>query len=199
MRSMEMRGLKWMFVQFAVPVLVTCASAVGADSGPTALQLIETANESVGKENENKVLQIRSEKSIDGLTPNIWQLVYYDRSATFKTAVVKFGAGKKLEVNRPLRQPFAYINYKNVMDVSKLKIDSDKAIEIATAEPILEGLKLRATQLKLEPSDHGPVWKVELWAQRLRRPEKDASIGEVVLSAEDGKVIETDLNPGKID
>ena len=166
---------------------------------PTALELIKEANRHVGEDVKDKVVQIRSEKSIAGLTPNIWYVVYYDKDARFKTAEVKLGAGKKLDVKHPMRQPFAYINYKNVIDVKKLEVDSDKAISIATKEPLLDKLTIRATQLTLERKEETPVWRVKLWAQKLRNPNKDADIGVVHINAEDGKVIESDLHINRVD
>jgi hypothetical protein len=165
----------------------------------TALSLIKQADEYVGKSVAGQVIGIRSEKSVTGLQPNIWYVVYYDKDATFKTAEVKFGAGKELEVRHPLRQPFAYINDKNLLDLKSLKIDSDKAIKIARAEKLLEGLTIRATQLWLDHADNVNTWRVKLWAQKLRHPNDDADIGDVFLSANDGKVIKTDLHIEHVD
>jgi hypothetical protein len=166
---------------------------------PTALSLIKEANRYVGEETKDQVVQIRSEKSVASLTPNIWYVVFYDKDATFKTAEVKFGAGKKLEVKHPMRQPFAYINYKNVMDPKTLKIDSDKAIKIATAEPLLDKLTIKATQLSLDRPETTPTWRVRVWAAKLRNPNADADIGEVFISADEGKVIKTDLHINRVD
>lgn len=166
---------------------------------PTALSLIKDANEYVGKEVRDQVVQIRSEKSVAGLTPNIWFVVYYDKDATFKTAEVKFGAGKKLDVKHPMRAPFGYINDKNILDQKIIKIDSDKAIKTATAEPLLDKLTIRATQLWLENADTVPTWRVRLWAQKLRHPNDDADIGEVFINATDGKVVKSDLHINRVD
>ncbi len=165
----------------------------------TALSLIKPADEYVGKGVAGQVTGIRSEKSVAGLQPNIWYVVYYDKDATFKTAEVKFGVGKELEVKHPLRQPFAYINDKNLLDQKAIKIDSDKAIKIATAEKTLDGLTIRATQLWLSHADNVNTWRVKLWAQKLRHPNDDADIGDVFISADDGKVIKTDLHIEHVD
>jgi hypothetical protein len=172
---------------------------VASAAEPTALELIKPANEYVGKDVKDKVVQIRSEKSVASLTPNIWYVVFYDKDATFKTAEVKFGAGQKMDVKRPMRQPFAYINDKNVLDRKVVKIDSDKAIKVATAEPLLGKLTIRATQLWLENVDNVPTWRVRLWAQKLRHPNDDANIGDVSLSADDGKVLKSDLHIDRVD
>ena len=165
---------------------------------PTALELIKQGNDYVGKDAKDQVVQIRSEKSIGTLTPNIWYVVYYDPDATFKATEVKFGAGKKLDVKRPVRA-LEYLNADKVLDQKKLKIDSDNAIKIATAEPLLEKLSLKATQLWLDRSESGLVWKVRLWAARLRNPNDTVDIGDVYISAEDGKVIRTDLHINRVD
>jgi hypothetical protein len=84
----------------------------------------------------------------------------------------------------------------------KLKIDSDKALEIAQKEPILEKLSLKASRLTLERWGYGselPVWKVRFWAGKLENPNKMAEIGEVYISAEDGKVVKNDLKPHRVD
>src|SRR2546425_22816 len=69
----------------------------------SAFQLIKEGNRHLGEEARDRVVQIRSEKSVGSLTPNIWYVVYYDPDATAKAAEVKFGAGKKLSVKRPAR------------------------------------------------------------------------------------------------
>src|SRR5438445_13878260 len=45
-------------------------------SEPTAFELIKEGNRHVGETAKDKVVQIRSEKSIAGVTPNIWWIVY---------------------------------------------------------------------------------------------------------------------------
>ena len=69
----------------------------------TAFELIKEGNRYVGEQCKDKIVQIRSEKSVGTLEPNIWYIVYYDPDATLKATEVKFGAGKKLSVKRPMR------------------------------------------------------------------------------------------------
>ena len=49
--------------------------ALGADE-MTAYQLIKEGNRYVGEECKDKVVQIRSERSVAGLTPIIWYIVW---------------------------------------------------------------------------------------------------------------------------
>jgi len=194
----------------AVPILLLlCAFAASTRAGePTALELIKEANKNVGEQAKDKVVQIRSEKSIGTLTPNIWYVVLYDPTATLKSVEVKFGAGKMLTVKRPFRLLEPVTGGDLPLDRSKIKIDSDKAISIAIAEPLLKDIKVTATQLKLDRVGEGVlgqggtgegVWKVKLWAPKLREPSKDADIGEVWVSASDGKVVKDDLHLNRID
>jgi len=182
-----------------VAALTFAAARWAWASEATAFALVKEANQYVGIQSRDKVIQIRSEKSIGTLVPNIWHIVFYDPDATFKANEVKFGAGKKLKVGRPMRVLEHGLGEDKVLENSKLKTDSDMAIKIATAEPRLKSLKLRATQLWLEHGDEGPVWKVRLWAAKIKNPTKDVNIGEVYVSTADGKVVRTDLQMNRVD
>lgn len=172
-------------------------AAFAADA--TAFELVKRGDKYVGVQSKDKVVQIRSEKSIGSLTPNIWYVVYYDPDATFKSVQVKFGGGAKMDVSHPWRILEMADNAHKVLDQADLKVDSDKAIKIATSQPVLENLKLTATKLKLGHSDDGTVWHVEIWAAKLKHPDDDASVGVVTISAKDGSVIKSDLHPNSVD
>ena len=181
-------------------------AARGADA--TALELAKEGNRYVGEQSKDKIVQIRSEKSVGRLSPNIWYVVFYDPTATLKAVEVKFGAGKMLDVKRPMRLLEPVTGGDAPLDKAKLKIDSDKVIKTALKEPLLQNVKVTATQLKLERVGEGvlgqsgpgePIWKVKLWAARLRDSRRDADIGEVWISAADAKVIKNDLHFNRLD
>jgi hypothetical protein len=185
-----------LFLSLAVAAL--WAGAVQAGD-PTAFDLVKAGDQYVGVQSKDKVVQIRSDKSIATLTPNIWHVVYYDPDATFKATEVKFGAGEKLDMSRPWRMLEMATDDHGVLDKTKLKIDSDRAIKIATAQPLLKNLTLKATQLWLEHGDSGPQWRVKLWAAKLSNPNDDADIGIVILSSDDGSILKLDLHPDSVD
>jgi len=167
---------------------------------PTAFELIKEGNRHLGEDAKGRVVQIRSEKSVGGLTPNIWFVVYYDPDATAKATEIKFAAGTKVSVKRPARVLEPITGSHHELPKDKLKIDSDKAIEIAKNEPLIKNLTLTNTELKLERGEGDqPVWKVKLWAAKIRKPSDTVNIGEIHLSAEDGKVLKNDLKPGRVD
>jgi len=192
-----LRGLSLIMLGIAL------ISRPGLAAEATALELIKEGNRHVGEEAKDKVVQIRSEKSIGTLTPNIWYIVYFDPDATAKATEVKFGAGKKLSVKRPARVLEPFMGTHRPLNREKIKVDSDKAIATAIKEPLLTNLKLQATQLSLErqpwAAEDVPVWKVRLWAAKLRHPDDTADIGTVFISAEDGKVLKNDLHINRVD
>ena len=84
------------------------------------------------------------------------------------------------------------------MDQKTLKIDSNKAIEIATKQPLLEKITLKATELTLENGGGTAMWHVRLYAAKISKPEDMVDIGEVTLSAETGQVTKADLKIEKV-
>jgi hypothetical protein len=192
-------------------VAVLAATVMGwaaRASEATAFDLIKEGNRYVGEQAKDRIVQIKSEKSIGSLTPNIWTVVFYDPTASLKATEVKFGAGKMLKVQRPFRLLEPVTGGDTPLDREKLKVDSDKAIKTALEEPLLQNLKITATQLKVEKVGEGVlgisgtgqgVWKVKLWAAKLRDPSRDADIGEVWISALDGKVVKSDLRINRVD
>ena len=205
-----MKRFKRLFNSHTAAAIVFCLGATLAAhaSEPTAFDLIKEGNDYVGKQARDRVVQVRSEKSVGSLAPTIWYIVYYDPTATMKAQEVKFGAGKMLDVKRPFRALEPVFGGDKEMDKDKLKIDSDKAIKLAMQEPLLKNLKITATKLTLEQSNDSAlgvnntgqgIWKVNLWATKLRDPSRDAHVGEVWLSALDGKVLKTDLHIDRVD
>jgi hypothetical protein len=184
---------------FVAGLLVFAAARVALAGEPTAFDLIKEANRYVGEQSKDKVVQIRSEKSLGSLTPNVWYVVFYDPDATLKAVEVKFGGGKKLDVSHPVRLLEPITGDDKVLDRSKFKVDSDKAIKTATREPVLKAVTLKATHLWLQRGEVGPVWKVKLFAAKLKNPNELADIGEVYVSAEDGKVSRTNLHINSVD
>ncbi len=183
-------------VYAVVLCLVAISQAAAKDA--TAFELAKEGNRYLGEQSKDKVVQIRSEKSIGGLTPDIWHIVYYDPDATLKAIEVKFGGGRKMDVTRPLRLLEPIMKGDEPLPKDKLKTDSDAALAIARKEPLLEKLTLKASRLTLTRRSHDdrtPVWKVRLWAAKLKHPEDDADIGDVIISVEDGQVLKSDLKP----
>jgi len=195
--KMKLSGGQWLAALLLAGGLSQIASLAAE---PTAFELIKEGNRHVGEEAKGRVVQIRSEKSIGTLMPNIWYVVYYDPDATAKATEVKFAAGTKVSVKRPARILEPITRSHRELAKEKLKIDSDKAIQIAKSDPLLKNVTLTNTEMRLERGEgEQPVWKVKLWASKIRKPSETVHIGEIHISAEDGKVVKNDLKPGRVD
>ena len=195
--KMKLSGGKWLAALLLAGGLsqIRCLAAE-----PTAFELIKEGNRHVGEEAKGRVVQIRSEKSIGSMMPNIWYVVYYDPDATAKATEVKFAAGTKVSVKRPARILEPISRSHRELAKERLKIDSDKAIQIAKSDPLLKNVTLTNTEMRLERGEGDqPVWKVKLWAAKIRKPSETVNIGEIHISAEDGKVVKSDLKPGRVD
>jgi hypothetical protein len=168
-------------------------------TSPTAFSLIKEGNRYIGEQAKDKVVQIRSERSSGGITPNVWHVVYYDSTASFKATEVKFKDGKMLDVKRPLRLLQATGQKSDPLPKEKLKVDSDEALKIASKQSSLENVKLTSTEMRLErgPTDD-PIWKIQMWASGPKDSQHETTLGDITISAFDGKVIESDLKPEKV-
>src|SRR2546430_17543301 len=130
--KMKLSGGKWLAALLLAGGLSQIASLAVE---PTAFELIKEGNRHVGEEARGRVVQLRSEKSIGSLMPNIWYVVYYAPDATAKATEVKFAAGTKVSVKRPARILEPITRSHRELAREKLKIDSDKAIQIAKSDP----------------------------------------------------------------
>ena len=163
-------------------------------AGPTALELIKRGDDYVGIQSKDKVVEIYSDKSVASLEPNIWHVVYYDPTVFSRTVQVKFEAGQETAVSHPMRPFQLPAKPDQVINLSDVNVDSNRAVEIAASQPMLNGLKLRYSKLSLQEGENGPDWKVELWSAKISDPTKDADVGAVYISAGDGSVVRSDLH-----
>lgn len=189
---MKLKFVRSLSRSFAVLWLITAGAAFGGQE-PTALQLVKEGNRFVGEPSKDKVLEIASDKSIAGLVPSLWTVSYYDPDAKSKVVEVKFGSGLKLEVSRPWKL-FSSGKEDNVLKLDALKVDSDKALKIATTLQVIAPFTLKNSQIWLQRSDDGLTWKVRLWAAKLGKPDVVMEIGDIFISPEDGKVVRADLH-----
>ncbi len=161
---------------------------------PTVFELVQEANRSLGEESKGNLFYARSERSVGELTPSIWKLGFYDPATMLKVTELRFRSGTKSDVTRPAAVLEMY-NPQKILDPKKLNVDSDRALQTAAKDPSLKNLTLRTSEMKLESMDGLPVWRIKLWARRIRNPSESAEVGEIWISSDDGKVIRSTLNP----
>ena len=164
----------------------------------TALELFKKGDQIVGSEAEGRLIEIRSEKSIASITPGIWYITYYDPNSSGRATEVKFEAGEKTEMKYK-GSLLGTAKTPKELPKDKIKVDSDTAIKTAAGEPLLKNLTLKATRLILEGWQGIPTWKVRIWAAKLQKPGKMADVCEVFISAEDGKVLRSDLKISRVE
>lgn len=164
-------------------------------SKTTALQLLQKGNTHVSARSQNRVLEITSGKAPVEQPPQSWQVRYYDDKTTYNAVEVRFEGGEMERVYEPNRLLGIFApGARKILDLAKVKIDSDKAIRIATAEAAAEELVARFVELKLERGYGGlPVWNVKLFGIVPGKAAEDSSLGYVIVLAEDGKVLKKAL------
>jgi hypothetical protein len=185
--------------QLVATVVGWMALSLVAEAGTsTAFELAKKGDEFLGSEAKGRIIEIRSDKSIGTLTPNIWYITYFDPNSPGKATEIKFEAGEKTDVS--YKGSFLGLaKTPKELPKDKLKTDSDKALQTAISEPLLKNLTLKATRMTLEDWQSMPVWKVRIWAARLQKPEEMVAIGEVFIGAEEGKVLVSDLKIKRVD
>jgi hypothetical protein len=159
----------------------------------TALALVKEGDKFIAPEAKDKITQIHSEKSTGGMVPDVWYIGYFDPTTAFKETEVKFVASKMAEVKQPKHLLDAFSGSKR-LEWKKVKIDSDRALAIATNDPSLKNHDLRASQFWLERTVVGSTWKIRFWMARLGKPEEMSDIGELYISSKSGLILKNDLH-----
>jgi hypothetical protein len=181
---------------FGLAFLALALGAPGQSSPSprlTAFVLAREGNKFIPPQAKDKITQIRSEKSVGGLAPDVWYIDYYDSTAALKMTEVKFVADKMTEVKRPKHLLDMFSGTK-LLAWKKLKVDSDRALAIALKEPTLKQLDLQAAQFWLEWTATGSTWKIRFWTARLGKPGQTSAIGDLYISSTTGEVLKNNLH-----
>jgi hypothetical protein len=179
-------------------VLALSTAQLASAQQSTALNLAKQGDNYVGAQSRDRILEIYSDKSVTGLEPNVWHVVYYNPDVFFKSTEVKFGGGQEMDVSYPMHPLHLFqmpAKPDQILNASRLNVDSDQALQIATSQPLLRGLTLRYSKLTLEKTYGVPTWKVELWAAKVNNPTEEAGVGSISISAIDRSIIDMGLHP----
>ena len=180
--------------RIALAALCSFAVWTSRAAEPTAFALLKEGNRHVSEEAKDKVLQIRSGKSAEGLAPAVWFILYYDVHARTREMELKFENGRMQKLRHPFRLFARAGAASNILDKASMRIDSDVALNTAEKDPLLAKLKLTSSQMTLEQWEDTTVWKVKFWAEKMREASKTVEIGKIFVNAEDGKVVHRDLH-----
>ncbi|MGV3756069.1 MAG: hypothetical protein ACO1QS_11865 [Verrucomicrobiota bacterium] len=187
-------------------LIMACGLLTASVLDRTAFELVKEGNKYIVEQSRDKVIQIRSEKSSRKSMPTTWYVVYFDSvkaagAGAFRFATgteLKFSAGNLVSIRRDVQLLEAPTDKYVGMDAAMLTVDSDRALEIALKEPVLESLKVMSTDMTLEQGPEGyPVWKISIWANK-KDTTIDVKAGEIWVSCVDGKVCKITVNPGRV-
>jgi hypothetical protein len=190
---------------FGLAIIMACGLLTASVQDKTALELAKEGNKYVIEQSQDKVVQIRSEKSTGGTTPNTWYITYFEGINTPKGTELKLATGTELKfvgsylqtVKRNVRLLDSESDSYAELDPQKLLVDSESALSIALKQPILDNLHVLATDMRLEQNPEGsPVWKVSIWAAK-KGTKVDVKVGEIWLSSVDGKVCKINVDPAR--
>ena len=155
---------------FGWRLALVCAALLGgfstqAGEPATGFAFAKEGNRYVGEQCKDQVVQIRSAMSGVSMAPEVWWVVYYDPTATLKSAEVKFVHGKMADVKRPMRllEPIGGNNLP--LDRDKLKTDWNRPQEG------LSDVRINAVGFFFESPDVGAF----LWA--MAREHRGAFVG----------------------
>jgi len=175
------------------PVAATrsVAAVIKKTKAPTALQLAHLGNARVSERSSNQVVQITSSPAPLGSPPHEWRITYYDAKALYKAVEVIFENGQVARIHEPTRILKIFTpQAQKPFEFEKLKIDSDRALEIALAIPAKESVTVRSSELELQRGYGGaPVWQVKLFGPGSVDATTDKPLGYAIILTEDGRVL----------
>ena len=183
-------------VSAAPPAKIETTNEAPVLSKATALQLLQKGNSHVSARSKNRVLEMISARAPVEEVPQNWRIIYYDDKVTYDAVEVRFERGEMARVYEPSRLLSVFTSgASKILDLKKVKIDSDRAIQIAVSEASAETLTAKTVELKLERGYGGlPVWNVKLYGTVPWKTGGESSLGYVILLAEDGKVLKNALS-----
>jgi hypothetical protein len=164
----------------------------------TALAMIKVGNQHVHDQAKDKVIEIRAKKERGNIPPAEWDILYDDQK---EFGVARTGAEVRIRNGQyegtgqqGISGP-AGIGVRKPIPVERLKIDSDRALEIIrTSLGADVPLTMGDFSLHSGPGDV-PIWTIKLWTSKTRDSRALVDLGMIEISAEDGSIIKNALRP----
>ncbi|MEM9400218.1 MAG: hypothetical protein AAF984_08405 [Verrucomicrobiota bacterium] len=185
-------------------LLILGANCLNAAS-TTALDAYKLAREQVNKLARESLVQIDGKPHSPSILPNEWIILFYDPYADQNGTMVRIAGKTIVEIRDGFMQmgKFRMASYKQeeILDVSKLKVDSDDVLKILRKSPLLTDVKISSLGLWLKKDGKGPLapslWYVTLYG--LNHKADEIEFGEAEISAYSGKIVRLDVNLKKIE
>ena len=201
--------MKKMVIAAAV---VLSTTLVHAGNLPGAKQAVEIAKRRMSPASQDRVLRIEGRRSDADLRCRQWDIAFFDESRVNNALGIRVEDGQDTSSKVQLRmfedgtwdhfdRNFTGFSAKEVISLSRWKIDSDDAVARVLKLPRLNEVHVTEVRLilaKLSDGDVPPVWRVHLRARSRTNPGHETSIGYVDLSAETGEVLRNETRVGKL-
>lgn len=162
-------------------------------NNPPAFVLARSGDQYLDPKARDKIIEIHSEQSTNGLVPGVWYIDYFDPTTVFKRTELKFVAGQMVENTKPKRFVDVFSGSKQ-LSWRKLKVDSDRALAIALKQPQLTNVHLQATQFWLTRTVNAADWKIRFWTRSVGKPDELSEIGDLYISTRTGEVLKNELH-----
>ncbi len=182
-----------------LPALILLSPAAASAKAPTAWEAIAIAKKQVPAESQDKVMVIRGDRSENELTPDTWHVVFYDEQASQDGRQVTV-TGRAISGIREGyfdlgRIRLAAYKMEEIITPDKLKIDSDKALNVLVQTNRLKAYSLSSVIYELERDMdlREAIWRLKIYVDDGNGKEK--YIGFARISAENGRVIEMRFKP----
>ncbi|MDZ4815297.1 MAG: hypothetical protein SGI71_03415 [Verrucomicrobiota bacterium] len=178
-----------MINRFSLTFLFTCifSALTYAGGGATAYDAIHTAQKNVRPDLVNHVIEVRG--SNGNPNPRKWEVVFFDPKISGKKLVIEVNNNQMTKERRP-SDLLKDLSVNNVIEVNRLKVDSDGAFKIAqkVAQEENKLMIARAHYVlrKLEPKKgSSAAWFIKVYDSQ------GHDLGELVISAYTGKILRT--------
>ncbi|QSR85971.1 hypothetical protein EM20IM_05480 [Candidatus Methylacidiphilum infernorum] len=169
---------------------------------PTAFEALKVAEKQVSAESKQHLYGIIGERSPTTLTPVSWQFIYWNPHSWSRSEQITVAGGQVTQIKDGLFSlgNLHLLPYKkeNTINPSKLKIDSNSALEIATkSNESFSRVKLSTVIFRLASLKgyEEACWILDFFADKNGF---ERSIGYVMIGAITGKVYKMKLNFSKV-
>jgi len=139
-----------------------------------------------------ELLRIIGKRDENQITPTTWTFYFFDKSAAGHARIVTVNGGKVVKTGEDLVDFASPYSDSAVLPEEKIEKDSTDALEIA--QGLIPGVTVIGAEFTLmQQKNSVPMWKVTLWTKNPDGEER--KLGDVVLLAGDGTLIQKNLNP----
>ena len=147
-----------LFIRMSVMALISTGLVQLQAAKPlTAFQALQIAAKAATAEARNQVIAIEGPRSATELCPDVWKFVFWDPSAKQNGRLITVTRGQVTEIRDGFFEldKMRMLSYKQteVILPKELKIDSDKALDVAVKSSTLQGVRLSSVTFSLRKDD----------------------------------------------